>query len=55
MEAKMCCTNLTGWMTLLSALSATPPEDNCREGDPTEQLNSMSQPLLADVDKELEP
>ena len=54
-EAKICCTNLTGWMTLLSALSVTPPEDSCSEGDPTKQLNSMSQPLFADVDKQLEP
>ena len=57
-EVKMCFTNLpclTGWMTPLSALSATPPEDNCREGDTTKQLDSMSQPLFADVDKQLEP
>ena len=39
----------------LSALSVTPPEDNCREGDTTKQLDSLSQPLFADVDKQSEP
>ena len=58
MEVKVCFANLpclTGWMTPLSALSVTPPEDSCSEGDPTKQLDSVSQPLFTDVDKESEP